>query len=353
MSSYDNEVRLMLLSLMPLIKESNSVLDSVSISHALFGLQCMSSDHTEVCNMLILLTEKVNNSFAILYDQSASNALFGLMGMSSDRAVVRLMLKALGSKIQISDSNLSGQVVGNALYGLQNMSSDFEEVRNIYKMLISKVNFNSLNSLDICQILFGSAFVFIGHDDMFNSFIRNVVLKANLISKSDDVSYSDLIQIFQSLSIFSHKCISIPTDLKDSVSCLMKLLKKKCASDSFKSSVQQSHIEKRFAEAFRRVCYGNDNFHITTNEMICDCFETDILITKHNSDSNTIVKYNIEIDGPNHQGLQSVFFCKVRDDYLKKVGDIVIIRVPVFQDGDVVLDSTILKTVESLFRKIV
>ena len=157
MSSDHAEVRSMISALSEKVKSCKESLSAQHVGNALYGMQCMSSDHTEVRSMISALTGKVHSCKESLDAQAVGNALYGMKSMSSDHAEVRSMISALTDKVHSCKESLDAQAVGNALYGMQCMSSDHVEVLLMISALTGKVRSckESLSAQAVGNALYG------------------------------------------------------------------------------------------------------------------------------------------------------------------------------------------------------
>ena len=323
MSSEWPEVRNILLELGRLMKHSNKIKND-TISYALYGLNCMSSDAKEVQYVLMCLRNLIPECEVGFTSKEVARSLYGLKSMSCDVHEVRSLISTITPFIQECKTPMFGLDVSHALYGLQNMSNDEEEVRNLLAILRPKVEEvkDSISIKQVANILYGLLNMRI--DESWVPVLNALLTELSLCDESKE--FAVYVSVSQTLNIMN--TIEFP---------LTKSLKEFGLYEGFERQ------RKRIMSMFYRhpdcnVATGTNDFEnrlfrlaseafheiptvtLETNVFI-DGFEADMIIRR---DGRRTI--NLELDGIHHKSAKNQRFAGYRDQVLQKKRDIHVVR---------------------------
>ena len=273
------------------IKSCNESFSAQAVGNALYGMQCMSSDHAEVRSMISALSEKVKSCKESLSAQHVGNALYGMQCMSSDHAEVRSMISALTGKVHSCKESLSAQHVGNALYGMQSMICDDSYAIRAFLLrhALALPHVEHLSRLELLTI--GQAVL------LCIPSWRNAL---------DDASYE----------MWTNYVNSICSEHRRRIT----------SGECVGSSLQK--VEQRMHRAALKIL-EQSRATVSINEYFFDMFESDVVVripfvgstdeAEASADDKWLV-INIEVHGINSRQERKKKFCKLRDAYLKSRG---------------------------------
>lgn len=402
----------------------------VSFGSALSGLRCMSSDVIEVREMLTALCTKLTPIEAIDTDEirsggdtadtltrSICNALYGLQCMDSEHSEVRRVLAMLSARLDLCPpSSLTAQHFGNAMYGMQLMTCRRDEgegqseaeFEGLLRVLCDKARTHPDVFMDVRAI--GNSFYGLISAMKYPSearaqklltsvvgfllqaadgVVRRSVVSSTTAQKNFDCSNTstddskDIIKVgdrqdlWRSLVLFSHftdSSAALTPDLRSQLARLCAELslhaphstlhitskEEKDGIDlaAVKEAKSITSIEKQVQEQVDLLLQHNPTVQITHNEMLYG-FESDIVLRVSNMDSGSsqelgqvpAIIRNVEIDGITHLQPRRRKFSNLRDIYLEDKYNIKVSRIR-FPDrqhlSDEALKEVVLKHLEAL-----
>ena len=96
-------MRALVHALVPKILACRDELSAKQISHAMYGLQNLSSEHEEVLPLVGALTEKLTLCTETISIRSLSALMYGLQGMENNFQEVKQLIAAVGVKLSAAD----------------------------------------------------------------------------------------------------------------------------------------------------------------------------------------------------------------------------------------------------------
>jgi hypothetical protein len=148
------EVRKILVGLIPKIAQCPENLDAQAVADSLHGLQRL-SDSMETRELVAVLIPKIEQCTEGLRAQHISEALYGMQCLG-DSEEVRALVATLTPKIEQCTEKLDAQAVGKALYGLKCLR-DSHEARKLIAVLTPKIEqcTEEFGVKTICEALHG------------------------------------------------------------------------------------------------------------------------------------------------------------------------------------------------------
>jgi very-short-patch-repair endonuclease len=300
MSSDVQEVRDVLVALVPKIEGSREELSAQAVGNALYGLQSMSSDVQEVRDVLAVLVPKIEGCREELSAQAVGNALYGLQSMSSDAQEVVDVLVAMTPKIEGCDQSFLPQQIGNAFYGLQGIDDRVERVHALFGVLECQLKLfdGFFLPLDAAQVIQG----LLDRKSPSASHIRELVSAKVTVQRDSDPEQS----ILHLASVMLIDGMTLPASVSAAYD---DAIAKECTKVGGRRSKCKSKFEANVVQRLETL-YPSLIFQVNTR--IVDGLEMDLYFPD--------LKLNIELDGPSHYARTTRSFNSKRDVHLQKKG---------------------------------
>ena len=356
-----------------MINKSNSSLDNQTIGMALYGLQgmdgssagagavlaafvSMDGSSIGVEAVLTALAPKIQECNAELTGQEIGNALYGLQGMDGTSPGARAVLAALEEKINNSSAELSGQSIGNALYGLQGMRSDLASVKSILVAMRSRL---SITDIDMtCQNIVMSLFGLLAmgcqsdEDEDWSEIVLLLVNKAFSLFSSRKYLSNDTVAMTDMLRLYQYVVMALANFNTPSHALRMELIRLRDFMEPYMNEVErlglinkklEGHNERRLLAAVSTAMSSmklNHRYEISGGVLLHG-FDADIVIKRilsfppqPSTSSSSVPTFhplciNIESDGKVHKLHRKKRFCRLRDKYLEKEKDTIVLRISV------------------------
>jgi hypothetical protein len=352
------EVRILLEVLAGKLTDCRERLDAQAVSHALHGLQNMSSDYSEVRTLLGVLAVKVLDSQEKLDAQGVSNALYGLQSLNSECTEVQTLLGVLVGKVTDCQDKFTAQQISNALYGFQSMHSEHTEVRTLLSALAVKITTD-------CQVVFSAAhsgYVLYGLQGMTceHTEVQQIlaILKVKLLpcfdKNTSEHSDVDLLHLLRSFVLY-RPCIVSILGVDSEALCSEyhrklddELITRKQRGDAYFVQAQFMTATASENVVYSRVEALASELQLTDlrqNVYFLDCLEGDIQFTVRDKKGEEMV-VNVEIDGSGYEQKRKKMFGQLRDQELMSKG-IHVVRITTTKDTEEI-DDILRKTVEQL-----
>ena len=338
-----------------------------AVGVAMYGLRSANSEVAEVRTFLRCLHEKcsVFKDDGLLEEQvtrSICNALYGMQCMDSQHYEVRCMLGMLSDRLKTcSPTTMTAQGFGNAMYGMQQMTcrSDHPEVLSMFRTLIANAKSYPQQLLDhraVSNSLYGLISAIKSSTDLqskellsqmlellldtIENIIRSFGNEDHKLSPVEVISADNLMDLWRSLVLFSYFTNSSQAISESVRNRLTKLCSELSNAiphstlhvnyDSGNGEVKVSKkkqvntLESRVQEQVNIILQDNPTVHITYNEMLYG-FESDIVLRVTNAgtiDGTTTslepaIIHTIEVDGIAHLQPRKRKYCHLRDIYLR------------------------------------
>ena len=229
MSSSNPGTLVILNALLPLIEESNDIMNEKCIGMSLMGLRNMKNDNPQVQQLLNILTVKVSEVTTPLQHSSFSSALYGLRFLSDNDPTSVKLLEVLYGKLRDGkkDKPVSPATIAHCLAGLQSMNGNQAITKEIVTFLNSNLIVNDENVYKmpwICRSFQGLHSML--HTIDSNPDVRSIVNKLTMALDSlhmnnDYVSMDDVGFLLYSF----HNCTNESDDVNRVLSSVTKLLR--------------------------------------------------------------------------------------------------------------------------------
>lgn len=375
MSSDSSQVLALLRAVTPHIESSTSPLNSKTIGNAIYGLQNMSSEHSEVRHLIRILTPKIAACNKPVERIEICNATYGLRSLRSDHDEVNELMNVLADRYENCSFTLNFLHFGNILYGLSNKKLPIKLISLVERTAqnnLSKLNklwrfldftFDALDpdliNSSLSMSMGGGEEIFDNskyasdptvftrlHDDGTPS--HRAFVSSSAITKENFPEWANPIAIdclhhSVVLTCFNHNYkeseLSITNQLsKEGVAAMEKLrdLLETYVTQSKLLQAQKKVMKSRipFASATERKYLAK--FEVEIRAKYQDFFNRDEArictnITMHGFECDMVLfvkdhVVNFEMDGSAHLFAKKSYFCKLRDQYLTNVHNIVVKR---------------------------
>jgi very-short-patch-repair endonuclease/quinol monooxygenase YgiN len=306
MSSDEEEVRDILASLAPKIKQCGEEFSAQAVANALYGLQNMSSDVGEVRDVLASLAPKIEGCREQLSAQAVSNASYGLQNMSSDVREVLDVLVAITRKVEGCTQLWLQQDIGNSLYGLQCMDDRVEQVSAMLRAVERQLE----SSQDTLRPFHASrAIQGLFHKTSPHASRIRELISAKLAVQPESAQDTTKDNILHLASVMLIEGMALPTSVSAAYE-QARAEESESTSDLREQSARcKSTFEADVIRTLKERCLPS-NFQINTR--IVDGLEMDLYFPA--------LQLNVELDGPYHRTKAACSFNSKRDEHLQRKG---------------------------------
>lgn len=313
------------------LKQCTQQMNWSEISTCLFALHNLSEKSAE--SILQVLVKKMETNRGRSASFAIGMSMYGLQRMRSDSPEVKQVLTHLTKMLRASTFALDTWSVGNALYGLQRMSTDDKEVADILVALTEKIVVRRKPSLN-CQAYGNAIFglLNISFDKSTKPLLVFLIKCIQSSIKDPNLSFQDAVSIYQPLLLvyanttFSlHKSI-VEYELLPKVKSILEKVKSVFKVYISSEVCVRSDTEVTYAKHVQTFMKKSGLLvgDITFNGYL-DAFEADIVFQIKLSGGKK-VWVNVEVDGVYHKSGRAMRFCALRDDYLLRFREVLVVR---------------------------